>query len=234
MEETKIIEEQNEAPRKLAIPGDKIAEGMDYVSSSGTYRAGNDIYSCVLGLVDIRGRVVKVIPFAGVYQPQVRDLVIGKVMDVGYSFWLVDIDGSSYANLNVRDASASFIPKDADLTRYFDIGDMMVAEIVSTNKTGSPSITCRGPGLRKITSGIVIKISPFKVPRLIGRKGSMISMIKEYTNTEVTVGQNGWVWVRGEAESMLVVKKAIELIEEKGHIHGLTDKIKELLEREKK
>lgn len=233
MTEEEKPQEERRVERKLALPGDKIAEGMDYVNSTGTYRIGDDIYSTHVGIIDIRGHVIKVIPFNGKYRPETGDLIIGKVMDVGFSYWLLEIGIPFYANLNVRDASSRFIPKDADLSRYFNVGEYVIAKIISTSKTGSPSITCRGPGLRKINSGIIVQISPLKVPRLIGRKGSMITMIKESTNTEITVGQNGWVWLRGEAEGIMKAKEAIDLIQNQGHQIGLTDKIGKMLRSKK-
>jgi exosome complex component RRP4 len=65
------------------------------------------------------------------------------------------------------------------------------------------------------------------VPRLIGKEGSMINIIKEKTGTIIRVGQNGVVWISGENVDKAI--KAIKTIEEKSHIIGLTDEITKLL-----
>ena len=57
----------------------------------------------------------------------------------------------------------------------------------------------------------------------------MVEMIKELTGTQIVVGQNGIVWVKGENES--IAAEAILLIEQKSHVQGLTDQIKEILEK---
>ncbi|MBL7015753.1 MAG: KH domain-containing protein, partial [Nitrosopumilus sp.] len=85
--------------------------------------------------------------------------------------------------------------------------------------------------LGAIDSGDLVKISPSKVPRLIGKRGSMIQMIEMATNAAVTIGQNGWVVVSCETpEGLLKAKKAIEMINAKAHVANLTDQVKEMLE----
>jgi exosome complex component RRP4 len=89
-------------------------------------------------------------------------------------------------------------------------------------------IRCDG---RKIDSGVLVPISPSKVPRLIGKKGSMIQMIEMGTNAAITIGQNGWVVVSCETpEGLSKAKKAIEMVNEKAHIANLTDLIKDMLD----
>tara|TARA_Y100000310_G_C20047819_1_gene519129 strand:+ start:139 stop:396 length:258 start_codon:yes stop_codon:yes gene_type:complete len=84
--------------------------------------------------------------------------------------------------------------------------------------------------LGKLKNGRIIDITPSKVPRVIGKQGSMISMIKEKTNTRITVGQNGKVWVQGEEpENERKAVEAIELIEREAANEGLTEKVEKLL-----
>ena len=61
------------------------------------------------------------------------------------------------------------------------------------------------------------------------------NLIKEYTNCDITVGQNGIIWIRGnKVEDELFAKKAIKFVTEKSFIEGLTEKTKEWLEEQKK
>ena len=86
-------------------------------------------------------------------------------------------------------------------------------------------------GSRKLIGGTVIKITPTKVARVIGKGGSMINLIKEKTKSQILVGQNGLIWIRGGN-----VRKAIEailMIERESHIIGLTEKIAKFLEEGK-
>ena len=76
-----------------------------------------------------------------------------------------------------------------------------------------------------------MEINSQKVPRVIGKQGSMISLIKTKTGCEVTVGQNGLVWVKGTPEGELKAEQAIKLVEEKSHLEGLTDRVGKFLEQ---
>ena len=97
--------------------------------------------------------------------------------------------------------------------------------------TRDPLITISGRELGKIDSGELVRISPSKVPRLIGKRGSMIQMIENATNTNVTIGQNGLLVITADHSNGLIKAiNAIELIEEQAHVANLTDKINEMLE----
>jgi len=70
------------------------------------------------------------------------------------------------------------------------------------------------------------------VPRVIGKQGSMVSMIKQATGCKITVGQNGLVWLSGEPEKELIAVNTIKMIEKNAHKSGLTETIKAFLEKE--
>jgi exosome complex component RRP4 len=91
----------------------------------------------------------------------------------------------------------------------------------------------RGPGLRKLHGGEVISISPLKVPRVIGKSGSMITLLKKYTNCQLFVGQNGRIWIEGSMDEIKLAIKAIRIIEQSAHISGLTDLIENYLKKAK-
>ena len=56
----------------------------------------------------------------------------------------------------------------------------------------------------------------------------MINLIKEKTGCSITVGQNGWVWVKGEnTDSEIKARDAINFIADKVYIQGLTEKMEE-------
>jgi len=86
-------------------------------------------------------------------------------------------------------------------------------------------------GLRKLTGGMVIEVSPSKVPRIIGKNGSMIQMLKNETGCRIYVGQNGRIWIDGELDSIVRAVQAIKMIEDEAHNLGLTEKVKTYLEQ---
>jgi len=81
------------------------------------------------------------------------------------------------------------------LTKYFDIGDYVMAKIINVTSQKLVDVTMKGPGLRKLKGGRIIQVNPYKVPRIIGKAGSMVTMIKDATGCRILVGQNGLVWI---------------------------------------
>ena len=216
--------------RDIVVPGELLAEGMDYLPSEGTFREGDKIIASQVGLINVTNRVVKIIPLSGKYGPKRGDTVIGTITDILYSGWLVDIGYAYLASLPLRDTS-EFIDKGADLSQYYDFGDIICAKVAKVIRK-SVDLTMKAPGLRKLKGGIVIGITSSKVPRIIGKQGSMISMIKEKTNCKITVGQNGKVWILGEDPKMeKLAIDTIRKIDKEAHENGLTDKIKNFLEK---
>jgi exosome complex component RRP4 len=218
--------------RDVVVPGEGLAEGMDFLPSNGTYREGDRIFASRLGLVKVDGKVLKVIPLSGIYEPKRGDTIIGKVVDILMSGWRIELGGPYSAILGLKEGSSSFIAKGADLTRYYDVGDYIVTKITNVTTQKLIDVSMRGPGLRKLGEGNIIEVNSSKVPRIIGKQGSMISMIKNKTNCKINVGQNGVIWISGEPEMEVIAIKTIKKIEKEAHTSGLTEKIKEYLEKE--
>lgn len=219
--------------KEIVIPGQELAEGLDYLPSHGSFREGNKIISNFLGLASINERFIKVIPLTGRYNPKINDLIIGKVSDIGFYGWTLDIGCAYNAVLSIRETSG-FIERNDDLTKHYDYGDLVVAQIIKVTKQKQIDVTTKGPGLKKLIGGKIIEVTPSKVPRMIGKQGSMITMIKDATKCNVIIGQNGRVWIKGETlDKEILATKIIMKIEQESHIEGLTDKIKEMLQEKK-
>jgi len=217
--------------KTTVVPGQVIAKGMDFLPSHGTYRLKDDVIANRLGILSVEGKVLKTIPINGRYLPRKDDVIIGKVNDILMSGWRMDINSPYSAVLPLKDASFDYIQKGADLTKYFRLEDYAVAKITSVTSQNLVDITVKGPGLRRLRGGRVIKVSPHKVPRIIGKKVSMVSMIKNGTGCKIIVGQNGLVWLEGEPDMEVVAVSALKKIQDESHISGLTERIKIFLEK---
>ncbi len=217
--------------KEVVVPGEVLATGMNYLPGNGTYRLNDQLIANRLGLLTIDGKVLKTLPLAGRYLPKKFDVVIGKVYDILMSGWRLEIDSPYSAVLPLKDASFSYIAKGADLTRYFELEDHVVCKITNVTSQNLVDVTCKGPGLHKLKGGRVIHVNTHKVPRIIGKKGSMVSMIKRATDCKVVIGQNGISWLSGEPEMEVIAVNAIKMIEELSHVSGLTDKMQAFLEK---
>jgi len=217
--------------KDIVVPGEELASGMDFLPSFGTYRDKDKILASRLGLVSIDGKIIRIIPLSGKYNPRRGDTIIGKIEDVSYSGWRVDTNSAYPAMLSMKDATSEFIQRGSDLTQYFDLDDYVVAKIINVTSQKLIDLTTRGPGLRKLTGGRVIEVNTNKVPRIIGKQGSMVHMIKQATDCKIVVGQNGLLWILGEPKSELIAIEAIRKIENESHLSGLTERIKDFLEK---
>ena len=220
--------------KQLVTPGELLAEG-DYSAGSNAYLEDNKIYASRIGLADCENKKVNVVALRSFYFPKVGDIVIGTVLEVGFSGWTVDIKAPYTALLRASDVlSRPFKPQNDELSQVLNQGDLIVAKIASYDRAHDPQLTVGEPGLGKITRGQILKVTPTKIPRVIGRKGSMISMIKQETNCQIILGLNGVVLVTGkniEDEELAIA--TIKKIEEESHTSGLTDRITQLLKEHK-
>lgn len=221
--------------RDLVVPGQELAEGMDYLPGEGAFREGDKLISLKLGLFNLDGRLTKVIPLRGKYIPKKNDMVIGKITDVGLSNWRVNFGWAFEAMLSLKEGSKEYIPNGADLTKYYDSEDLVAIKITRVVNSKIIDLSMTAPGCRKLTGGRTIKVDPVKVPRIIGKQGSMISLIKNATNCYIVVGQNGVVWISGpDTKKEKLAVEAIKQVEELAHSEGLTDKISKFLEEKGK
>ena len=211
--------------KDLVVPGELSAED-DYYPGRGTFEDDGKICSKLLGLVSLRNKKISVIPLKSKYLPKKGDVVIGKIDDVRFSMWGVDIN-SPYSG--ILPASEVFGREKKELSRVFDIGDVLFLRIVDVDEVKKVKLGLKGRGMGKFKGGVIVDIAPTKVPRLIGKKGSMINMIKDKTGCKIVVGQNGLVWVKGNEDMEQIVKNIIKLIEKEAHTSGLTDRIKNKL-----
>jgi len=216
--------------KEIVVPGDILAQGMDFLPSFGTYRMGDKIFASTVGLVHIDRKVIKLIQLAGNYLPKKGDVVIGEVIDILMSGWRIDFGSPYQAVLSLQAGSADYIDKDADLSKYFAIGDLVSTKIVKVTSQKLVDVTMKAPGLKKLYGGRTVKISPHKVPRIIGKAGSMVSLLKQMTGSWIIVGQNGTCWVKNEdmKKEMLTID-AVKMVEANSHVSGLTEKVKEYL-----
>ncbi|MHA3961954.1 MAG: exosome complex RNA-binding protein Rrp4 [Candidatus Thorarchaeota archaeon SMTZ1-45] len=216
--------------REVVVPGQLLAEGR-YRASFGTYGEDGKIFSSLVGLAELRGNTVKVVALEGAYIPKEGDLVIGIITLVAGNNWKVDIGGPYGASLHANNALRR--PYSDDISEYMDIGDVIAAEIIAFDRGSGPFLGMKGRGLRVLQGGMILNVSPAKIPRIIGRRGSMINMIKDHLNIQTMVGQNGRIWIRAPSTEVLrLAIKAFRTIEAQAHTSKLTDRISEMLSEE--
>lgn len=221
--------------RTLVLPGELVAEGNFRVGKN-VYAENGKFYADAIGLAETRGIYANVIPLHGAYEPKPDDIVIGQVVDYSPGSWVLDIGTPTPGILAVSSA----IPRGRGMIRenprkIFDVGDYVIAGIVEASRSQNAMLTTLGEGLGKAQGGTILKIEAAKVPRLIGKNGSMVNMIMKELGCRLTVGQNGYVHVLyRDPLDVKMIEEIIRKIEREAHTAGLTSRIQEMLESVKK
>ena len=153
---------------QFVIPGDIIIAD-DCRPGQNVILDGNRVMSTAIGFSEIKDNLVNVTPLTGLYTPKTDDLVIGKIVSHKALSWEVDINSYYPGILTAFDIFAKdYSASRDDLSLKLNTGDIILARIANVGSR-DPLITIIGENLGKIDSGELVKISPSKIPRLLGK-----------------------------------------------------------------
>jgi exosome complex component RRP4 len=219
----------NVGDRDIVVPGQMIGERLrcEYSYSLDDGKT----YSLVRGLARVAGNTLSLIPLDGPYIPKPGDIVIGIVeQDLG-GVYMINIDCPYFCilkplrgngNRRSRGNRGGRHDRDSAPEKYV-VGDLISAKVAYVNEVKEAQLI----GPRRLDSGNVIKVKPKRVPRVIGKKKSMISLIRDYSGARIAVGQNGLIWIKSGNVDLAV--EAIRKVEDEAYTSGLTDRITEFL-----
>jgi len=217
-EEKKVAAESPEVEhkeKKIVVPGELITKERKKLGQH-VFVENGEVHSDVLGITYPKSSVAYVVPLKGSYIPQRDDLIVGIVSRETVRGYMVDIN-SVYASYLSGDSVRDRLEK----------GSIVSAKVSDVNEINEAGLF----DVRVFYGGEIISVSPPKVPRIIGKNGSMLSVLKEGTGCNLLVGRNGWVWAKGQNTRLLV--DALRLIEREAHKDNLTVKVEEFLKGKK-
>jgi len=215
--------------KKLVIPGDFLSDDVK-LADEGTYIEDGKVFSSVFGIASLKNHI-KVVPLSGKYIPRQGDLIIGIITEVSFSNWIVDIRSPYEGLLHISEFPRRI--DNSEMSKHLGVGDSIMTLVKDVDPSMKVELTLNDQRLRQIKDGQVIEVTPSKVPRLIGRSGSMIALLKNETNCNIFIGQNGRVWITGKDKNLDLAARTIQKIEKESHIPGLTDRIVKFLKEEK-
>jgi len=217
--------------KRYVIPGDVITTAPLRLEGN-VVLDGKRVMATCMGLSDVSSDSVRVIPLTGVYLPKIDDLVLCTISLVSGNSWFADMDSCYQGMLLAQDVfGRGSYPTMEEMKARLDKGDLVYARIANSDRMREPLLSIMGENLGKIDSGELVKISPTKIPRLIGKHGSMIQTIEGATNATITVGQNGLIILKCDNSAGL--KKAIASVKMIGMIQyevNIEDKIQNILD----
>ncbi len=198
---------------KIYLPGDVVFEGKAPRSLELIVyeKDGKVIASVPLTLTEDK----RIIPLESVFKPKVGDPIVGIVEDKRGPNFVVDT-GTAYSGMILARETKGIFRRD----------DVVFGKVARVEEGGTFILG----EIRKLIGGRIFEVPPSKVPRIIGKGASMVNMIKEKTKTQIYVGANGYIWIRGSPKATIKVMNAIKLIVRSSHLRGLTDRIAKMLE----
>ncbi len=197
--------------KKIVVPGELVSDERKRLGENVFLQDGK-IFSNVLGIARVDGSTAYVVALRGSYRPQVNDLIVGVVSSEVYAGYFVD---SNTVN-------SSFVSK-KDLRDPLKPGTVVSAKVMDIRENGDLELGF----VRVFYGGTVIEVPPMKVPRMIGKNGSMLDVLKNGTGCNLMIGRNGWVWVKGGDQQKLGM--ALELISTQAHLSNLTNRVADFL-----
>lgn len=195
--------------KKIVVPGELISAERKKLGSN-VYVANGKIYSKVLGVSDDADEQASVVALEGKYNPRTDDVVIGVVTRVVFAGY----------GINLNSATDSFIPAKA-VRDQLRVGDVIMAKVESVNELKEADLAYP----RRLIGGEVIEIVPVRSPRLIGKSGSMLELLRRGTGCELVVGKNGRIWARNGNIDLL--KKIVAFIEANAYKSNLTNALQD-------
>jgi len=211
----------------VVTPGTLLATSEK--SGEGSYILNRKTYSKYFGVLKKVGYKISVIPFKQSYKPKKGEIIIGKIVEFNYPFFIVDIESPYPGYLFLGDISTYPI-KQEQLMKIYKPGTWIYSKVLEI--TDKIKLSMKFRESRILRNGRIAYITPSKVPRVIGRGGSMIEMIQRKTKCTVLIGQNGVIWINGNKTELVL--KIIQKIDKEAHISGLTDRISKLIDEELK
>ena len=217
----------NVKDRDFVFPGQLIGEKV--YCSENCVMEEDKLSSSIQGMIRIKGNKARIIPSCGAYIPKRDDIVIGVVVEVLECGWLVDIN-SPYMSVMMGEEATKNVMED-DLSKYYNIGDKISVKVIRVNEVYGFDIIRP----RKLEDGIIINVNPKRIPRVVGKRRSMLEILRQKTGCNIVVGQNGRIWIKSDNhERVDLAIKAIKKIEREAQTSGLTNRIEKMLDKERR
>ncbi len=137
--------DSKESTREIVVPGDLLAISGKK-AGPGTYSEGGKIFASQLGIKSVRPDSISVVPLAGQYVPIAGDLVVGKIVDIGASNWLVDINSPYPSPLHVIEVP--WRVEFGETRKFMQVGDIVLLKIGGVDEMKRISVSMQDHGLR--------------------------------------------------------------------------------------
>ncbi|KAH5351594.1 hypothetical protein HBI49_182330 [Parastagonospora nodorum] len=194
----------------IVTSGEHITSDPQWMRGHGTYIPAGEttIISTVAGHMHKTNKLLSVQPLRARYQPEIGDLVVGRIVSVQTKKWSVDIAAPMLAGLPL---SSINLPggilrrrtavDELNIRTFFSEGDLLVAEVQSLHQDNTASLHTRSLKYGKLRNGLFTSLSGAGGGILSRRGGVVRSRRQVFTlNTaageiDVVLGVNGYIFI---------------------------------------
>lgn len=181
---------------RLTYPGESITSSHTYMRGHGTYVDTDEVIASVAGTVERVNKLVTVRPVHTRYNPEVGDLVVGRITEVQPRRWKVDANSRQDAVLMLSSVNLpggvqrrKLESDELQMRNFFEEKDLLVAEVQAFFSDGAMSLHTRSLKYGKLRNGQLIAVPPILVRRL---KSHFLTLP---CGVDLILGLNGYIWI---------------------------------------
>ncbi|TFK63262.1 hypothetical protein BDN72DRAFT_776108 [Pluteus cervinus] len=181
---------------KLTCPGEAITSSHAYMRGHGTYVDSDEVIASVAGTIERVNKLVTVRAVHTRYNPEVGDLVVGRITEVQPRRWKVDANSRQDAVLMLSSVNLpggvqrrKLESDELQMRNFFEESDLLVAEVQAFFSDGAMSLHTRSLKYGKLRNGQLVTVPPILVRRL---KSHFLTLP---CGVDLILGLNGYIWV---------------------------------------
>lgn len=200
-----LIDDTSNKAKIVVSPGTTITTDGGFMRGHGTFvENDNGLLSAVAGVVEKVNKLITVRPLKTRYNPEVGDVVVGRITQVCQKLWKVDVGGRLFASLHLHSVNLpggelrrKSIEDELLMSQYLIDSDLVSAEVQNVGVDGAVSLHTRNLKYGKLGQGSLVQVSPSLVKRCKTHFHNLPNGV------HLLIGLNGFLWIthEGEAES---------------------------------
>ncbi|KAG5483262.1 hypothetical protein LSCM1_04803 [Leishmania martiniquensis] len=163
------------------------------------HEGAGEIVSAINGQIEVTDRVISVKGLLPRYQPEIGDVVVGRILEVAGNKWQVDVNSTQTAVMllsNVTEPGGILRRRgrgdELGMRQIFDQDDLIAAEVQRISPDGVASLHTRAAAKYGQLSGLGILVSVR--PSLVKRAKHQFLELESFS-TQLIIGMNGNIWV---------------------------------------
>ena len=190
----------------IIAPGQTVTDDPQWMRGHGTFATENStiIRSTLAGTLQKTNKLLSIVPLRARYNPEIGDLVIGRIVEVQSRRWKVDVAAPLLANLQLSSINlpGGTLRKrtsvdELNIRSFFGEGDLLVAEVQQLYQDGTASLHTRSLKYGKLRNGYLMAVSGMGGGAGVVQARRQIFTVQTSRGGEIDVilGVNGSIWV---------------------------------------